>query len=215
MNKTTRLLVVDDDPNVVEIYTQMLRAEGFELRSSGSGRQGLEMAREQPPDLVLLDVGLPDLSGIEVCRRIKSDPSLSDTLVVLISGAATGSLDKVRGLEIGADDYLLKSTEWDEIRARIRTLLRLRDTAAALRDSEQHYRRLVEILPDAVTVVDLQGRLTAANSRALAMLAYDSQAELLEKTVFDLTPPRNTSTSEPTSLRACKPGPFSIANPRR
>jgi len=189
MNKTTRLLVVDDDPNVVEIYTQMLRAEGFELRSSGSGRQGLEMAREQPPDLVLLDVGLPDLSGIEVCRRIKSDPSLSDTLVVLISGAATGSLDKVRGLEIGADDYLLKSAEWDEIRARIRTLLRLRDTAAALRDSEQHYRRLVEILPDAVTVVDLQGRLTAANSRALAMLAYDSQAELLEKTVFDLTPP--------------------------
>ncbi len=188
MKRITRLLVVDDDPNILRLFSDILRHDGYETWGVASGEEGLDLVREKRPDLVLLDVGLPHMSGIEVCRQIKADPALSDTLVVLISGAAMSSADRIHGLEAGADDYIVKSTDWNEIRARIRTLMRLRDATAALRASEQHYRRLVEILPDGVSLVDLHGRLTAVNSQAAAMLGYEDPAELIQKSVLDLTP---------------------------
>ncbi len=186
--KKNRLLVVDDDPNVVEVFSHILAREGFEIVTAAMGARGLELAREEPPDLVLLDVGLPDMTGIEVCRQMKSSPALVDTLVVLISGAAVGALDKVTGLETGADDYILKSADWNEIRARIRTLMRLRDATVALRASEQHYRRLVEILPEGVSMVDATGHLISVNAQAAAMLGYENTEELLKQSAFDLTP---------------------------
>ena len=203
--KKNRLLVVDDDPNVVEIFSHILVREGFEVVTAATGERGLELARELPPDLVLLDVGLPDLPGIEVCRRMKADPALAGTLVVLISGAATGALDKVAGLEIGADDFILKSADWNEVRARIRTLMRLRDATVALRASEQHYRRLVEILPEGVSIVDPSGHLKSVNTQAAAMLGYENITELLKQSAFDLTPPeehRRVAEQIETALRA-------------
>ena len=114
-----------------------------------------------------------------------------DIFVVLVSGKATTATDKVDGAEIGADDYIVKPMNPDEFLARIRTILRLRDTTAALRASEQHYRRLVEILPDAVGMIDPQGRLITANRQAAEMLGYAEPGELLEKNAFDLTLPED------------------------
>jgi PAS domain S-box-containing protein len=147
------------------------------------------VTRERRPDLVVLDVMLPDLNGIDVCRQIKADAALLDIFVVLVSGKAISAADKVSGAETGADDYIVKPVNPDEFRARIRTIVRLHDTTTALRASEQHYRRLVEILPDAVGLMDLQGRLTTANRQAAEMLGYAGPGELLGKSAFDLTPP--------------------------
>ena len=89
MNKTNCILLVDDDPAILQIYSEILRAQGYEVWEASNGQQGLQAARERRPDLVLLDVMLPDLSGIEVCRQIKADAALVDVFVVLVSGTAT------------------------------------------------------------------------------------------------------------------------------
>ena len=189
MNKTTRILVVDDEPAVLEVFSMILRSAGYEVWEASNGQQCLQVTRERRPDLVLLDVRLPDSDGIDICRQIKADAALLDIFVVLVSGKATSADDKVDGAETGADDYIVKPVNPDEFLARIRTLVRLRDTTAALRASEQHYRRLVEMLPDAVGMIDRQGRLLAVNAQAVAMLGYADPGELLGKSVFDLTPP--------------------------
>ena len=191
MNKTTSILMVDDDPAILEVYSKILRRQGYDVWEASTGQQGLQVARERHPDLVLLDVMLPDLSGIEVCRQIKADPALVDVFVVLISGGAISVAQKVDGLGTGADDYLLKPMELDEYLARIRTIVRLRNTTAALRASEQRHARFVEILPEAIVLSSLQGRVLAVNPRAAEMLGYPNSAELLEKSVFDLTQPED------------------------
>jgi PAS domain S-box-containing protein len=148
MKNTTRILVVDDEPAVLQVLSAILRSAGYEVWEAANGQQGLQLARERRPDLVLLDVLLPDLSGIDVCRQIKADVALLDVFVVLISGTAISAADKVDGAEIGADDYLVKPVNPDEFLARIRTTMRLRDTTAALRASEQRFRQLTEYITE-------------------------------------------------------------------
>jgi PAS domain S-box-containing protein len=191
MNRATRILVVDDEPTVLELYAHLLRDANYEVWTATTGRAGLRCARERKPDVVLLDVMLPDLSGLEVCRQLKRDANLPDVFVALCSGGATGSTHKVDGLDSGADDYIVKPVTPEELLARVRTLARLHETTAALRASEQHFRRLVEMLPDAVALVDRQGRLRAANPQAIRMLGCSNEAQLLTQTLHDLLLPED------------------------
>jgi PAS domain S-box-containing protein len=177
---------VDDNLPFLELYSEILRDAGYEVSTASKGRQALRIVRDRLPDLVVLDVVLPDMSGIEVCRQIKGDTALRDVFVILISGQAISAEHTVSGLEMGADEYLSKPVSPSEFLARIRTMVRLMETAAALRASEQHYRRLVEILPDAVALIDLKFRLAGLNQRAVAMLGYAEPGELMGKNVFDL-----------------------------
>lgn len=186
--RTNSILIVDDDERVRALFAACLRTRGYEVREAEGGIEGLDLVRKHLPDLVLLDVRLPDASGIEICRQIKTDPKLADVFVALCSGEATDSEHKVDGLQVGADEYLVKPFGMQELLARVGTLLRLRDTTAALRASEEHYRRLIDILPDAICLISPQGRLISVNSQAVAMLGYDSPSELLNKSVLDLIP---------------------------
>ena len=191
MNKTTSILVVDDDPAILQMYSEILRAEGYEVWEASTGHQGLQAARERRPDLVLLDVMLPDLSGMEVCRQIKAEAALADVFVVLVSGTAASVAHKVDGLDTGADDYLVKPLDIAEFLARLRTTVRLRNTTAALRASEQRHRQLVEILPEGVGLSDLQGRFLAVNPRGAEMLGYANPGELVGRSLFDVTRPED------------------------
>jgi len=191
MNKKTRILVVDDKPEVLGLLSEMLRVHGYEVWEASGGRQGLRLTREMRPDVLLLDVVMPDLSGIEVCRQIKADPLLSDVFVVLVSGQATSSAERVSGLEAGADEYIAKPVDSAEFLARIRTIVRLRDTTAALRASEKHYRSLVEILPVGVGMIDLEGRFGQVNPQAVAMMGFSGGGELLKKPVVELIQPED------------------------
>ncbi len=117
------VLVVDDEPAQRAILTYNLEAEGYSTVSAGDGEEALLIVSEQNPDIILLDWMLPRLSGIEVCRQLKSRPGTRGIPVIMIS-ARTEEEDRVRGLETGADDYVVKPYSVSELMARLRANLR-------------------------------------------------------------------------------------------
>jgi len=120
MRQRARILVVDDDPRVAAAVRRALAYEGYEVDVAEDGRRAMETARERLPDLVVLDVMLPELDGIEVCRRLRAG---SDVPILMLT-ARDAVADRVTGLDTGADDYLVKPFANEELLARIRTLLR-------------------------------------------------------------------------------------------
>ncbi len=115
-----RLLVVDDEPNIRELLSVSLRFSGFEVVAAESGRDALDYAERHPPDLVVLDVMLPDLDGFQVARRLRE----SRQVPILFLTARDGVQDKVTGLTLGGDDYVTKPFSLEELVARIRSVLR-------------------------------------------------------------------------------------------
>jgi DNA-binding response OmpR family regulator len=119
---TGRILVVEDDTEIADVLRRSLRHEGYDVRTAGDGVEALDAALEFVPDLVVLDLGLPRLDGVEVCRRLRAEGDVP----ILILTARTETDDRVQGLDSGADDYLVKPFERPELLARIRALLRRR-----------------------------------------------------------------------------------------
>jgi len=122
-----RVLVVEDDEEIADVLRRSLRNEGYEVRTSGDGAEALEVAAGFVPDLVVLDLGLPGMDGVEVCRQLRADGDVP----ILILTARTETEDRVSGLDSGADDYLVKPFERRELLARIRALLRRRPPRGA------------------------------------------------------------------------------------
>src|SRR5918992_2806195 len=117
-----RVLVVEDDESIADVLRRTLRQEGHEVRASVDGVEALRLAEEFVPDLVVLDLGLPGLDGVEVCRRLRAE---SDVPILILTARADLD-DRVEGLDSGADDYLVKPFERQELLARMRALLRRR-----------------------------------------------------------------------------------------
>lgn len=120
-----RVLVVDDEPDIVEVVRTYLEREGFEVTTASNGPQALETALKTPPDLVVLDVMLPGLDGLNVCREMRK----VHTMPILMLSARGDDLDKILGLEIGADDYMTKPFNPKELVARVRAMFRRRRMA--------------------------------------------------------------------------------------
>ncbi len=118
--RTPRVLVIDDDATVAEVVGRYLVREGFSVESAGDGRSGLARALADPPDLVILDLMLPGLDGLEVCRRLRA---LAPVPVIMLTARGDES-DRVIGLELGADDYVAKPFSAKELVARVRAVLR-------------------------------------------------------------------------------------------
>ena len=121
-----RILIIEDDDAIVRVLRRSLSLEGFDVESAGDGETGLALALENRPDLVILDLMLPDMEGLEVCRRIRTLPGALAQVPVLMLTAKGDAMDRIIGLEIGADDYLPKPFEPRELLARIRAVLRRR-----------------------------------------------------------------------------------------
>ncbi|RAR66041.1 signal transduction histidine kinase [Paraburkholderia unamae] len=134
---TTLILNVDDNEGARYVKSRVLRHAGFAVIEAATGQGALEAVREQAPALVLLDVKLPDISGIEVCRLIKSDPLTNSTLVLQTSAAAVQTRDKILALDGGADSYLTEPVDPAELVANVRALLRLYAAEKALRDADR------------------------------------------------------------------------------
>jgi two-component system, OmpR family, response regulator MprA len=115
-----RILVVDDDPMVATTIQRVLRPEGYDVEVALGGEAALEQAHARRPDLVVLDLMMPGVDGLEVCRQLRADGSLP----ILMLTARSGTADRVRGLDTGADDYLVKPFAYAELLARVRALLR-------------------------------------------------------------------------------------------
>lgn len=159
-----RVLVVDDDEEVRESLRRSLSFEGYEVLTAADGEQALSLAGSAGPGLVLLDLQLPDVDGLEVCRRLRAR---GEDVPVLMLTARGGTRDRVTGLDVGADDYLPKPFALEELLARTRALLRRRTVAG---------RPSVSVMDVGDLRVDLDGREARRGGRLLA----------LTRTEFDL-----------------------------
>src|SRR6202165_5542766 len=121
-SRAPRVLVVEDDEDIAQALQRSLRMEGYEVRSAADGESALEQGRTFAPDLVILDLGLPKLDGLEVARSLRAE----DDVAILILTARDALEARVEGLDAGADDYLVKPFERQELLARLRALLRRR-----------------------------------------------------------------------------------------
>jgi two-component system response regulator MprA len=151
------ILVVDDDPRIVASIRRALIYEGYRVESAQDGASALRMARERLPDLIVLDVMLPAIDGIELCRRFRADGDVP----ILMLTAKDATADRVRGLDSGADDYLVKPFAYEELLARVRALLRRGHTRG------QAPLRFADI------VVDLQAHEASRGRRAVALTAKE------------------------------------------
>ncbi len=120
------ILIVDDNPANVEILQMRLLANGYEIITATNGQLGLDMAREMQPDLILLDIMMPKIDGLEVCRRLKADPDLPFMPIILVTAKAE-SKDVVAGLDAGGDEYLAKPVDHAALVARVQSMLRIKD----------------------------------------------------------------------------------------
>ena len=139
MHTPARILVVDDNPANVDILRVRLSAHGYEIVTAADGEEALVAVREYQPDLILLDVMMPKLDGIEVCRRLRGDPSQPFIPIVLVT-AKSDSKDSVAALEAGGDEYLTKPVDHTALVARVKSMLRIK----ALHDTIQDWNRTLE-----------------------------------------------------------------------
>ena len=111
-----KILIIDDNPDALDVARARLASEGADILCAEGGAAGLEAARQQKPDLILLDLDMPEISGFDVCRTLKADPDLHMIPILFLSGSGTAE-DKVRGLDLGAVDYVTKPFDAFELRA--------------------------------------------------------------------------------------------------
>ena len=119
----SRVLIVEDEPDIRELVVHHLKREGYQVSAASSGEEALRQVQAAPPDLVILDLMMPAMDGLEVCRRLRQDPSTVSLPIVMLT-AKGDEVDRVLGLEIGADDYIVKPFSPKELLARVRAVLR-------------------------------------------------------------------------------------------
>ncbi|MDR3473275.1 MAG: EAL domain-containing protein [Devosia sp.] len=173
------ILVVDDDPATRELVTTALRHEGFDVRQAASGEAALELVAGETIGLLLLDMGLPGMSGLDVVRALREQPKTAALPIMVLTGKGD-EYPLATSLGVGADAYLTKPIRLDELVARVRARLRSQRVAAeqALRESEELYRALVDQSADGILVSDQTGRYVEANPAICRMLGYSREALL-------------------------------------
>jgi DNA-binding response OmpR family regulator len=177
-----KILVVDDEAVLVETIAYNLEQAGYRVVTASDGNSALEAARSEDPDLILLDIMLPGIDGLEVCRQLRRESSTATTPIVMLT-AKSDEIDKVVGLEVGADDYVTKPFGRRELLARVRALLRRVDYPAASEDHHlsqdpaQEGRPVSRELVAGPLRIDLAGR--RVNCRGQEMELQPKQFELL------------------------------------
>jgi two-component system, OmpR family, phosphate regulon response regulator PhoB len=194
-----RVLIVEDEPDIRELLAFHLEREGYHVTRSRTGADALRQVRARPPDLILLDLMLPELGGLDVCRRLRQDPRTASVPIVMLT-ARGEEVDRILGLELGADDYIVKPFSPKEVVARVRAVLRragARDGAAPVVsgrlviDPDRHTVRVdaaaIELTPKEF---DLLRALAEARGRVLSreflldrVWGYASAGEIESRTV--------------------------------
>ncbi len=174
-----RILVVDDDERIAASVRRALIYEGYDVDVAHDGETALDAARQLHPDLAVLDIMLPGIDGVEVCRRLRADGDIS----VLMLTARDAVPDRVRGLDAGADDYLVKPFSYEELLARVRSLLRRSDSA------ERSLIRCADLEIDADAIEARRGdrtiEFTALEFRLLEHLALNQRVVLTRPQILE------------------------------
>lgn len=141
------ILVIDDTPEILVSTTRLLTSVGYAVLTAVTGVEGWRLAQEQHPDLILLDIVLPDVDGVELCQQMKSDVQIQQALIILLSNIKITSADQSKGLEQGADGYIARPIANRELLARVAAYVRIKRTEDALRTALNEINTLRGILP--------------------------------------------------------------------
>jgi len=156
MSKAITILVTDDDPRMLVLTTEVLGEAGYEVLQASTGKECLDALKAHHPDIVLLDVMLPDTTGIELCRQIKADERFQSIFVILWSGVQVSSEYQADALNAGADGYITKSVSNKELLARVQSAVRIKRAVDALREKEKEEQKLILELQKALAESKLQ-----------------------------------------------------------
>ena len=181
-----KILVVDDNATLVKLVDQVLTQKGYEVFKANNGQEALRLLFDQRPDLVLLDVVMPEMDGWQTCSRIRD---VSDVPIIMLTGERTGEDDIVRGLDYGADEYLLKPVGNKELVARVRATLRRAETVSSLEKRKETVFNdgflTVDISERKVTVNGERVKLTPREFRLLALLVENAGHILTHRQVLE------------------------------
>ncbi|HEU5131781.1 MAG TPA: response regulator, partial [Pyrinomonadaceae bacterium] len=167
-----RVLIVDDDRRVLDLLIDLLELEGYDVATASDGAEGYDIVHSFGPDVVLSDVVMPRVNGLELCRRLKNDSRTASIPVLLISGLRKADDAGIEGLHAGADDYLDLPFRNEELLVKVARLVERHRTSAALRESEERYRELFENANDIIYTHDLQGNFTSLNRSGERITGY-------------------------------------------
>lgn len=186
MSRRSRILVTDDDRGMRHSILRLLHKEGYDVYGAESGEDALRQAKSHHPDLILMDVLMPGIDGIEAARRIKEDPELSDIFIVHLSAQQAPVTQRMEGLESGADGYIAQPVENEELLTRIRAFLRHKKALDDVRASEQRYRALYAGNPMPMWIYDCGTfAILDVNSAAIRHFGY-SREEFVKQALPDL-----------------------------
>jgi PAS domain S-box-containing protein len=169
MDNSGTILIVDDQQRGRMALASLLEPEGYRVVYAENGPEALAQTAGLRPDLVLLDVMMPDMDGFEVCRRLRADPHTAEVPLMMVT-ALDDQESLLRGIEAGADDFVTKPFNRAELRARVRTITRL-NRYRSLWESRSRYEQLIEHSPNGVMIIDAQGAILLANPALLHLLA--------------------------------------------
>jgi PAS domain S-box-containing protein len=181
MTSNSTILVVDDDPKGRQLLENLLAAEGYQVVSAAHGMQALLVASETRPDLVLLDVMMPDMDGFEVCRRLRADKTMQHVPILLLT-ALDDRDSRLQGLSAGADDFISKPFDSVELRTRLRTITRL-NRFRQLFDERSRFETAVAYAPDGMLLTDGAGKISLVNAafeKLVSKSADDSDRSVFE-----------------------------------
>ncbi|MCB0209053.1 MAG: response regulator [Anaerolineae bacterium] len=181
MKNQSTILVVDDQESARHVLRGLLIKDGYNLHFASNGAEALRKAAELLPDLILLDVMMPGMNGFEVCQSLRTDPKLSEVLIILVT-ALDDRKSRLRGIEAGADDFINKPVDPAELSARVKTITRLnhhrRLRSLELRAERDRTQAILETLGEAVIVTDTDGYIQYFNPAAIKLTGFSTEEVL-------------------------------------
>ncbi|MCP4404021.1 MAG: sigma-54-dependent Fis family transcriptional regulator [bacterium] len=182
------ILVVDDTRDNLQLLSDLLSRQGYDVRPVSNGRRAVSSAQSRVPDLILLDIMMPDMGGYDVCELLKADERTRDVPVIFIS-ALQDTFDKVKAFELGGVDYITKPFQEAEVLARVNTHLTLRRQQQALREEHERFQKLADAAFEGI-LIQHQGEILEINQTLLTMLGYEYD-DLIGTNAFDLLEPHS------------------------
>lgn len=186
MNSNPLILVVDDDVHMLKAHVHILESNGFQTLEATTGNECLRLVQEQKPDLILLDVNLPDMDGRAVCKQIKATPTLADTFIAHLSATAKTVEDQIIGLESGADAYVTLPLSSQELLARVQAFVRTKEMQKKIKQSEAFLNITLNSVSNGVVTVGLDGLVVLINEPAQKLSGFageDAIGKLLSEVI--------------------------------
>ncbi len=195
-NKAVDILIVDDNPDNLDLLKKILEAEGYNTRCAPDGRTAFMLAFNAPPDLILLDILMPEMDGYAVCQKLKHDKITREIPVIFIS-SLDDATDKVEAFKVGGVDYIIKPFNPEEVLMRVQTHIELRrmrldleslvaERTSKLQESENKIRLLLDSTAEAIYGLDMDGNCSFANKACIQILGYKTTDELIGQNMHDL-----------------------------